>query len=139
MTLREHGDIILNTMSQKREKWNPFVLGRAEFWMIWRSYGIPCFNFNFLFGNNGKREQLNENDVRHSYGIFFFENVILKHKVLSQRLRGTLTTAFEKHLTVEHFTNLNQHTCRACSSENISPRHLTYYCMLLFLSHKPSF
>ena len=27
---------------------------------------------------------------------------------------------------------------RACSSKNITPKHFTYYCMLLFLSNKPS-
>ena len=31
---------------------------------------VPCFNFNFLFRNNGKREQFDENDFRHCYGNF---------------------------------------------------------------------
>ena len=44
------------------------------------------------------REQLDENDFRHCYGIFF-ESTILKlldqatFKVLSQQLQDTLTTA----------------------------------------------
>ena len=29
----------------------------------------------------------------------------------SQKLRGILTTAFERHLAVEDFTNMDQHTC----------------------------
>ena len=33
-------------------------------------------------------------------------------KALSQQLRGTLTTAIERHLTVEGFTDMNQHRCR---------------------------
>ena len=32
-------------------------------------------------------------------------------KVLSHQLRGTLTTEFERHLIVEDFTDMNQHTC----------------------------
>ena len=28
-------------------------------------------------------------------------------RVLSQQLRGTLTTAFERHLTIEDFTNMD--------------------------------
>ena len=46
------------------------------------------------------REQLDENDFRHCYGIFF-ESTILKlldqamFKVLSQQLQDTLTTVFE--------------------------------------------
>ena len=30
-TLPEHGDTVLNTMGQKREKWDSLVLGRANF------------------------------------------------------------------------------------------------------------
>ena len=37
-------------------------------------------------------------------------------KVLSQQLRGTLTTAFERHLTIEDFPDLDQHRCRVCTS-----------------------
>ena len=32
-------------------------------------------------------------------------------KVLSQHLRGTLTTAFERNLAVEDFTAVDQHKC----------------------------
>ena len=32
-------------------------------------------------------------------------------KVLSQQLRVTLTMAFERHLTVEYFMDMDQHTC----------------------------
>ena len=32
-------------------------------------------------------------------------------KVLSQHLRGTLTTEFERHLAVEDFTTVDQHQC----------------------------
>ena len=78
--LSKHGDIILNSMSKTREKQNSIVLNRVDFWMIWRCHGILCFHFYFLFRNNGKWEQFNENDLRHCYGIylFIFESVILK-------------------------------------------------------------
>ena len=36
-------------------------------------------------------------------------------KVLSQQLRGTLTTAFKKHLTSEDFRDLDQYRCQACT------------------------
>ena len=60
-----------------------------------------------------------------------------KYKVLPQRLRGILTTTFERHLPVEDFTDMDQHRCRIYSSKSIAPTHLTYYCVLLLLSHKP--
>ena len=34
-------------------------------------------------------------------------------KVLSQKLRDTLTTALEIHLTIEDFTDMDQHKCQA--------------------------
>ena len=149
--LSKHGDIILNSMSKTREKQNSIVLNRVDFWMIWRCHGILCFHFYFLFRNNGKWEQFNENDLRHCYGIYLFiyfwkchseipwSQITVRLKVLSQQLRGKLTTAFERRLTVKDFTDMDQHRCRACSSKRIAPRHLTYYWMLLFFSHKPSF
>ena len=80
-------------------------------------------------------------------------------KVLSQQLRGTLTTAFKRYFTVEDFKDMDQHkkfflgryhemkmgegaleiiSCtkiRACSLKNIAPGHFTYYCILLCLSN----
>ena len=32
-------------------------------------------------------------------------------QVLSQQLRGTLTTAFERYFTDEDFMDIDQHTC----------------------------
>ena len=49
---------------------------------------------------------------------------------LSQQLQDTLTMAFERHLTIEDFTDMGVKP---------APRHLTYYCMLLILSNKPGF
>ena len=84
-------------------------------------------------------------------------------KVLSQQLRGTLRTAFERYFTVEDFkTWINIHTnyfikdhemkmgedtleimsctkIQASSLKNIAQGHLTYDCILVCLSNKPSF
>ena len=116
-----------------------------------------------------EREQLDENDFRHYYGNFseapFWKYLITAmFKVLSKQLRGTLTTAFERHMTVKNFTDMDHHRCQlfldltslkkidkstwkifiytriwAYSWKNIGSRHFTYYCMLLFCSNKPSF
>ena len=69
--------------------------------------------------------------------MFFFSKVSFRKylitavsKVLFQQLRGTLTPAFESHLKTEDFTD---------TGVKPAPRHLIYYCMLLFHSNKPSF
>ena len=57
--------------------------------------------------------------------IFFMESVIPKvldhmitavFKVLSEQLRDTLTSAFERRLTIGDFTGMDQHRCRACTN-----------------------
>ena len=69
--------------------------------------------------------------------MFYFPKVSFRKylitatfKVLYQQSRVNLTTAFERHLTTEYFMDIGV---------KLAPRHLTYYCMLLFLSNKPSF
>ena len=70
--------------------------------------------------------------------VFFFPKVsFLDHylitamfRVLYQQLRGTLTAALEGHLTIEDFMDMDVKS---------APRDLPHYCMLLFLSYKPSF
>ena len=100
--------------------------------MPWHS----VFSFSSFLFRNVIREQLDENDFRRCY-VFFFEIIIRKYlitamfKVLYQKLRSNLTTAFERHLTTECFMDIGV---------KLAPKHLTYhYCMLLFLSNKPSF
>ena len=101
--------------------------------MPWHS--VFSFSFFFLFRNNVIREQLGENDFRRCYvsfpEVWFWKYLITAmFKVLYQQLRGNLTTEFERHLTTEYFMDIGV---------ELPPRHLTYYCMLLFLSNKPSF
>ena len=61
---------------------------------------IFCVSIFIFCSEPALREQLDENDFRHCYGIFF-ESTILKlldqamFKVLLQKLQDTLTTAFE--------------------------------------------
>ena len=105
-----------------------------------------------------------QNHFRHDYGNYF-KNAILKVIDIScfqssPQLQGTLTTAFERHLTVENFTDMDQLNIRvdslldkydetkmgegaleiisctkirACSLKNIASRHFTYYYILLLL------
>ena len=99
--------------------------------MPWHS--VFSFLF-FLFRNNVIREQLDENDFRRY--VFFPKVSFRKYlitamfKVLYRQSRVNLTTAFERHLTTEYFMDIGV---------KLAPRHLTYYCVLLFLSNKPCF
>ena len=64
---------------------------------------------------------MDENDFRRCYGNFFSKVSFRKSlittmfKVLSQQLRDTLTTAFERHPTIEGFTDMDQHRCQDCT------------------------
>ena len=62
--------------------------------------------------------------------VTFFRNYLITamFKVLSQQLQGTLTTAFERHLTIEDFIVMDQHQCQACTRT-----FDLLYCMLLSL------
>ena len=119
-----------------------------------RKIRLPCFElrwllngmnmpwhsvFSFLcllFRNNVIREQLDENEFRRWYSFFSLKVSFRKYlitamlRVLYQQSQVNLTTAFERHLTTEYFMDIGV---------KLAPRHLTYYCMLLFLSNKPSF
>ena len=106
------------------------------------------------------REQLDENDFRLS--IFFrpdhsyvrssfatirrhsdneFRNDALQLKILGTWVRIGTNYFLSKFLETkidESAWKILYTIIRACSSKNIAPRYFTY-CMLLFLSNKPSF
>ena len=71
----------------------------------------------FCLEPNGKKVHLNENDFHQSYGNYFkkfyfgsyFVSAVFKD--LSQYLRGTLTTAFQRNVPVHDFTTMTQYTC----------------------------
>ena len=88
---------------------------RPYFWMVWRYHGVPRVHFYFLFRNNVGKRFLDESDFCQCYGNFS-ETAILKiptiFKVPSQQWRGTLTTAFERYLTVKNFPDMDKNTCQ---------------------------
>ena len=63
--------------------------------------------FIFLFRTKVKKDQLDDNNFRQGYGNYFKSAILnllitAMLKVLSQQFlsRGTLTTEFDRHLTV---------------------------------------
>ena len=66
--------------------------------------------FSFIFRLEPTvRKQLDENNFRHYYGIFFVSTILNLLDSTFQQLRNTLTTAFERHLTVEYFKDMDKH------------------------------
>ena len=123
-------------MAAKQEKNEaPFVLSWGDFWIVWTCHGILCFHFYFFVWKQRYKRAIGWKQLL-SLLCFFLKVSFRKYfitamfQVLFQQLRGNLTTAFERHLTTEYFMDIGV---------KLAPRHLTYYCMLLFLSNKPSF
>ena len=75
-----------------------------------------CLLLLFLFRTNGKKGHLDEKDMRHCYGNVFrkwhSESYLITAmlKVLSQQIRGTLTTEFWNP-RVLCFTDMDQRSC----------------------------
>ena len=90
-------------------------------WNFVFSFFFSLFFFFFLKKNNGKIEQLDENNFRRCYGNFFLKVSFQKYlitamfKVLFQQLRSTLTMAYERQLTFEDLTDMDQYRCQACT------------------------
>ena len=72
LPLPKHGDLILNSMTQAREKWDSHLLSRPEFLMV--CHGIPCVHIYFLFRTNDtlkeKKRYFDESDFCYCYGNF---------------------------------------------------------------------
>ena len=143
----------------KRNKSDSHVLSKPDFAMVWRCHGILCSHFYFLFKTSVSKG-------------YFFRNchtesslIIAMFKVPSQRLRGTLTTAFLKAPLSWRFyeqglrymlilssklelTSWNKNQWRYLknyhSQKNMTLHlhqnrlYFTYFYKLLFLSNKPS-
>ena len=108
-------------MNQRREEWDSLVLSRDNFWMIWRCHSILCFHFYFSLETTIRYdEKIWWEDMMRIWWERYDENKkkvsFWKFKVLSQQLRGTLTTTFERHLIIEDFTDMDQNRCRACTN-----------------------
>ena len=114
------------------------------------------------------REQLDESDFRHYYGIFFkvtilklldhsyvqrsfatirryFDNGIWNYVLQFKILQTWISIGTNFFLSKFLETKINESAWKiiyiinqACSSKNIALRHFTYYFMFLFLSNKPS-
>ena len=155
-------------MNQTRGEWNSLVLRRANFWRIWRYHDILCFHIYFLFRTNGKwatrwkrlpsllwyffrkyhSETTWSSHVQSSFATItrHFDNGIWNDTLQLKILRTWITIwtdfSLSKYLQTkigeDAWTHIIYTIIRACSSKNIAPRHFTYYCMLLFLSNKPS-
>ena len=70
---------------------------------------------------------MDENDFRQCYGDFFRKYLITAFlKVLFQQLEGTLTTAFERHFTIENFIDMDHHKYQAFTKTY----DLLYYMLL---------
>ena len=147
------------------------VLSRANFSRVWRCHAIPFLRYSAFLSFFVQSQRLNRTlgweQFPSQFGWLFWNFHSRSYSisailiVLPQELWGTLTTAFERHLTVEHFMDICANiflgiyhktktgksvweiiSCSkisACSSKNIAPRNFTCYCILLFLSNKPSF
>ena len=144
-------------MSQKRLKWDSLALSRDEFWMLWRFYCIPCFHF-FFFLETTVRENNSIRPTSDAIIVFFrkyhsentWSQLCSKFFPWQRHSKGTLQLKilriwiniganFFLSKYLETKINTSYTKIQACSSKNIASKHLNYYCMLLYLSHKPSF
>ena len=126
-------------MSQTKEKWGSLVLSRGDFWMIWRCHSIPSFHFYFLFRNNGNREQMDENDFRRCYSDFFSKMSFWKYFITAmfKVFLNSYEAPWQRHL--KEALQLKILRTWINIAVEAAARHLVYYCILLFLSNKPSF
>ena len=136
--------------------------------MIWRRHDILCFLFYFVSRTNGKkatRLKRPKSLFMHNFSKVPFWNLLIRYvqsffatssrhfdndiwndtlqlKTLWTRITIWTNFFLEKISLKENCEGAWKiiiHTIiRACSSKNIAPRHFTYYCMLVFLSNKPS-
>ena len=117
LPLSKHGGLILIFMTQTREKWDCRILVDLTF--EWYEYAMVfrVFIFIFLFRTNFRKWYLDESDFHHCHGNFF-ESAILKVTWSELFLKFFLNNCeahgqqhFERHSTVEDFTDMDQDTC----------------------------
>ena len=85
--------------------------------MILKCHDICVFIFNFYLETT-----LRENKCMRTTPVAVMVNFVIL-KVLNHsyvqisfsKLRRTLTTAFERHLTIGNFTHMDQYRCRVCT------------------------
>ena len=122
LPLPRHGDIILNSMTQTREKWDSLVLSRADFCIVWRCHGIPCFHLFFCLEAKVKKNIWMRTI---SVMVMIIISKVLFRKLLDFSYVQSSSSTITKHIdngiwkifTVVHFTTwINIH---ANSSEPV--------------------
>ena len=101
MTLLKDGDTRLNTISQKGKNGTPLFWGELNFE---RYEGAMIFRVLILIF-------CSESTVRDSVMATFSRKSHSESTKFTQRLQGTLTTGFERHLLVEDFMDMDQDWC----------------------------
>ena len=111
LALPKHEKIKL--LSQTKEKHDSLVLSRSNIWMVWRWNGILRVHcYYFCLEPKVRKENLNKNDFRHGYDMFF-ESRILKvslSQISSKSLLNIYDVRwkqhFERYPTVLYFTDM---------------------------------
>ena len=96
LALPKRGGIILKSIYQTKEKCDPLVLSRPEFWMAWRYRGTVCvFLFLFyLFRTKDKEGHLDESEFCYYYGNVFESSI---SKVTWSQLCSKFLLCSKKH------------------------------------------
>ena len=109
-------------MSQTRENGTPLFWVAVTF--EWYKGAVEFRVFIFIFCLETMVLEINwTRTTSVVVMVIFFSKVSFRNylitailKVLSQKLWGTLTTAFERHLTTEDFMDMDQHRRRSCTN-----------------------
>ena len=154
---------MLHSMTQTREKWDSLVLSRADFFVVGRCRDSPCFHFLFFCLEATVKTTTWMRMI--SITVMVIVSKVLFWKLLDfsyvqrSQLPDILTAAFEIYFTVEDFTDMDQHTCKFIMKwkwakyygnyqlyknpsllfEKHCTKTFTYYCIVFWLSNKPSF
>ena len=95
LTLPKYKHVILNSWPKQEKNGTPLFWVELKFELSKIAMIFSVFIFVFLFRNNCKKEHSHENDFFHSYDNYSV---------------SVLTMGFERHLTVEDFTDMDQHS-----------------------------
>ena len=149
-------------MSQTKVELNSLIWVELTF-KGYKDAMIFCVSIFIFCLEPTEREELDENDFRHYYGIFFrkYHSKTTWSQLYSKLFRNNYKAFETMHYCWRFyeygspyelsFSRVNildifegawksiiYTVIRACSSYNIAPRHFTHFCMLLFLSNKRS-
>ena len=130
-------------MTKSRVKWESLVLSRADFWMVWRCHGIPCFHFYvFCVEPNARKNNLMKATsvtfmtifsevsfwklLDHSYVPSSFSTISIniengnwKTPYSWKSFRILINTRANSFLGKHHETKIDEETWKIISSTNI--------------------